>query len=436
MDIDACYELLPGLVTAGELDIKYVDLAVRRILYVKFALGLFDAPVPPSGAVATVVHSPAHVALARQLAEESAVLLQNRQQILPLDPARFPRIAVVGPNSHTAVFGDYCWAGRDGSRGVNLYQGLQNIWGDKVTLLAAEGCDWWSQDTNGIAAAVAAVRASDVAIVALGTRSTYLGRSPDKSTAGEAFDLSSLELPGVQQQLLTAVAAVGKPVIVVLISGKPLAVPWVKAHADAFVVQWYGGEQQGQALAEILTGVVNPSGRLNVSFPRSTGNTPCFYNHYPTDRNEPFDQPGSPAQPGGHYVFDTPEPLWAFGEGLSYTDFKYEACRLESTGFHSNDVIRVVVKVANTGPRAGQEVVQLYVRRLVSSVATPVQELKAFKKIALAPGEAKDVELLVPVEQLRWYIPGQGYVIEPGNLELQIGHSSREIAFIRTVKLW
>lgn len=152
----------------------------------------------------------------------------------------------------------------------------------------AEGCDWWSQDKSHIAEAVEVVRNSDIAVVAVGTRSTYLGRSPKYSTAGEGFDLSSLELPGVQEELLKEIKKTGKPMIVVLIAGKPLAMPWVKENADAVLVQWYAGEQQGRTLADILLGKVNPSGKLNVSFPRSTGNTPCFYNHFVTDREEPL----------------------------------------------------------------------------------------------------------------------------------------------------
>lgn len=244
----------------------------------------------------------------------------------------------------------------------------------------AEGCDWWSQDKSHIAEAVEVVRNSDIAVVAVGTRSTYLGRSPKYSTAGEGFDLSSLELPGVQEELLKEIKKTGKPMIVVLIAGKPLAMPWVKENADAVLVQWYAGEQQGRTLADILLGKVNPSGKLNVSFPRSTGNTPCFYNHFVTDREEPFDQPGTPEEPKGHYIFDKPEPLWNFGHGKSYTTFDYVDCALSDTLLAASDTLKVSVMIKNTGRCDGKEVVQLYVRDKVSTVATPIQQLKAFQK--------------------------------------------------------
>ncbi len=435
LDVDSCYELLENQVSQGQLDIRYLDQAVRRVLRVKFALGLFDNPYGNPEAVSTVVRSPAHIALSRQVAEESAILLKNENHILPLDLAKYKSIAVVGPNSDFAVFGDYCWAGRDSAQGVTLLQGLQKLIGTKVTLRHADGCDWWSENTNGIADAVQAVESSDLAIVAVGTRSTYLGRSPENSTAGEGFDLSSLELPGVQNDLLAAIKATGKPMIVVLISGKPLAIPWVKEKADGVLVQWYGGEQQGVALAEILTGAVNPSGRLNVSFPRSTGDLPCFYNHYATDRDEPFDQAGTPEHPRGHYVFESPDPLWAFGEGLSYTEFKYNGCSLNQNVFGSNDTLKATVDISNPGKLDGQEVVQLYVHRLTSSVATPVQELKAFRKAMVPAGKNCQVVLEMPVSELMLYDAGLRRVLEPGPVEIQIGSSSRDIKFTKTIQI-
>ena len=184
-----------------------------------------------------------------------------------MDLAKYKSIAVVGPNSNQTIYGDYAWTTRDTKEGVTLLQGLKEVLGNKVTVRHAEGCDWWSSKKDKIAEAVEAVRGSDLAIVAVGTRSTYLGRSPKYSTTGEGFDLSSLELPGVQEELLQEIKKTGKPMVVVLIAGKPLAMPWVKENADALLVQWYGGEQQGRSLADILVGKVNPSGRLNDIFP-------------------------------------------------------------------------------------------------------------------------------------------------------------------------
>jgi beta-glucosidase len=435
LDIDSCYELLAPIVKEGGLDPAYIDQAVRRILTVKFALGLFDDPFGEPAKVGEIVRGASHVALSRKVAEESAILLENKNHILPLDLSRYKSIAVVGPNSDFAVFGDYCWAGRDSSQGVSLFQGLKALIGDKVALSQANGCDWWSQKTNDLAAAVNLVEKSDLAIVAIGTRSTYLGRSPEDSTAGEGFDLSSLELPGVQNELLKAIKATGKPMIVVFISGKPLVMPWVKDNADAVLAQWYGGEQQGTALAEIMTGMVNPSGRLNVSFPRSTGDTPCFYNHPVTDRDEPFDQPGSPEQPRGHYVFEKPDPLWMFGEGMSYTEFKYEDCQLNASQFHADGTLKVTVQVHNTGTRAGAEVVQMYVHHNASSVATPQQALKAFKKQFINGGGSEAVVLEMPISELTVYNESMKPVVEPGDIEIEIGSSPRNIIFRKTIKI-
>lgn len=433
LNIDSTYETLEKQVKDGVLDIAYIDQAVRRILTVKFELGLFDETYGDPKMVRKVVRNAEKVALAKTVADESAILLENRNNILPLDLDKYKSIAVVGPNSNQAVLGDYAWTKGDTKEAVSLLQGLQEVVGNKVVIRYAEGCDWWSRDTSYIAEAVEAVRNSDIAIVAIGTRSTYLGRSPQYSTAGEGFDLSSLELPGVQLDLLKEIKKMGKPMIVVFIAGKPLAMPWVKENADAVLVQWYGGEQQGNALADILLGKVNPSGKLNVSFPRSTGNIPCFYNHFVTDREEPFDQSGTPEEPKGHYIFDIPEPLWNFGHGKSYTSFDYEECVLSDSVLTAKDTLTVTVTVQNTGKYDGKEVVQLYVRDKVSSVATPVQQLKAFRKELIKQGENRKIDLLLPVSELALYNAEMKEVVEPGEFEIQVGTASDDIKIKRTI---
>jgi beta-glucosidase len=434
LDIDDAYQTLERMVKSGKLDVKYIDLAVRRVLTVKFTLGLFDNPYGDPKKVDKIVHSAANVAISKEVADESAILVKNSNNILPLNLSKYKSIAVVGPNSNQTIFGDYAWTERNPKEGTTLLQGLKEVVGDKVTLLNVEGCDWWSKNTADIQNAVKAVEASDLAIVAIGTRSTFLGRSPKYSTSGEGFDLSSLELPGAQEELLKAIKATGKPMIVVFIAGKPLAMPWVKDNADAVVVQWYGGEKQGRALADILTGAVNPSGKLNVSFPRSTGNTPTYYNHFVTDREEPFDSPGTPEDPKMHYIFDKPEPVWNFGYGLSYTSFKYVSCTLKDTVFSATGgTVKVEVEVENTGTRDGKEVVQLYVRDKFSSVATPVQQLKAFNKVLIKAGKREKVTLEVPISELGLYNDKMQYVVEPGEFEIQVGGASDNIVFNKTI---
>lgn len=422
LNIDDAYQTLEEQVKSGILDEKYIDTAVRRILKAKFALGLFDNRYGSPREVKKWVRCADHVALAKEIADESAVLLENNG-ILPLDMSKYRSIAVVGPNSNHAVYGDYSWVGPDAREGVSLYEGLKNALGGKVQIRQADGCDWWSQDASGIDAAVEAVSKSDLAIVAIGTRSTYLGRGPRNSTAGEGFDLSSLELPGRQLDLLKAVKATGKPMVVVFIAGKPLAMPWVKDNADAVLVQWYAGEQQGNSCADILLGRVNPSGRLNVSFPRSTGNNPCYYNYYPTDREYGNDHGGSLEKPALHYIFEKPYAQWCFGHGLSYTDFRYDNFKVVDAG----DKVVVSVDVENIGSRDGKEVVQLYVRDMVSSVSTPIKQLRGFQKVNLKKGSRQTVVMEIPMEELMIYDERARKVFEPGEFEFQIGWSSDNI---------
>lgn len=432
LNVLTAYYSLQKQVEAGLIDEALVDRAVRRLLKTKFRLGLFDgkgAPTPEP----SVIRSETHRALSKEIADESVILLEN-DGILPLDLSRIRRIALLGPNSAQTVFGDYSWTLANAPEGINLYQGLQQRLPAGVTLTQLDGCDWWSQDGSRIAEAARIAARSDVAIVAVGSRSSSLARTSDHNTAGEGNDLSSLDLPGRQMDLLRAVKATGTPLVVVLISGKPFAMPWVKDNADAFLVQWYGGERQGLSLADILLGQVNPSGRLNVSFPRSTGNLPCFYNYLPTDREYYGGHGGTYEAPRERYVFEPPYAVWNFGAGLSYTTFEYRSCTLDRKEYApAGDRIQAEVEVANTGDRDGKEVVQLYVRDLVSSVATPVQQLKAFKKVDIPAGETTRVQLEVPVEELSLIDAGMQRVVEPGAFEIQVGSASDRIHFRDTV---
>lgn len=430
VDVDDAYRTLEQQVTDGLVPMAEIDTAVRRVLTAKFRLGLFDASPSDLPDPRLTLRSPAHKALARQIADESAVLLENNG-ILPLDPTRLNSVAVIGPNADFPVMGDYSWARPDRKEGVSVLDGLRSRLPSSVTVNYAEGCDWWSQDSTGIADAVEAARKSDVVIAVVGTRSTFLGRGPRNSTTGEAFDLSSLELPGRQSDLLKAVKETGRPLVVILVAGKPLALPWVKDNADAFLVQWYAGEEQGNALAAILTGEVNPSGRLNVSFPRSTGNTPCYYNYLPTDREYGNDRGGTPDSPAMHYIFEKPYALWPFGSGRSYSEFTYSGGELHLEG----DTVVASVTVNNVSLRDGKEVVQLYVSDPVSSILTPVRQLKAFEKVEIPAGESREVILRVPVEELEFDNGDGRRAIEHGEFIFSIGPSSDSTAFSQTLRL-
>ena len=418
----------------GLLDEKYIDIACRRVLEAKFKLGLFDNAGGQPEKVAEVVRCPEHVALAKEIADESVVLLEN-DGILPLDVNRYKSVAVLGPNSNYGIAGDYGWVGRDDKECVTLYDALKEKLAGKAVVNQLDGCDWWSQDDSSIAAAADLAAKSDLAVVAVGTRSWWLGRNAkgNIATSGEGFDLSSLDLPGRQLDLLKAVKATGMPMIVVLITGKPLVMSWAKENADAVLVQFYGGEQQGNALADVLLGDVNPSGKLNVSFPRSTGNTPCYYNYYTSDRDNIYDKGGSPEEPNLHYVFEKPYALWNFGHGKSYTTFEYSEPVFNGDTFGPDGTLTVTVDVTNTGDRDGKEVVQLYVQDKISTVSTPDQMLRAFDKQLIPAGETRTFTLTLPMEELKLYNIDRKYVVEPGEFEIQIGAASDDIKSRKTI---
>ena len=430
LDIDDAYKTLEQQVNDSIIDIEYVDNAVRRVLKTKFRLGLFDTPSDYQKYSMSDVHSTPHIALAKEIADESVILLENNG-ILPLDISKYKSVAVIGPNVDYPVMGDYSWVGNDNEIGVTLLDALKDKIGDKVKINYELGCDWWSQDDSKIKDAVKAAKKSDLIIVGIGTRSTYLGRAPKKSTSGEGFDISSLDLPGQQLKLLQELRKLNKPMIVAFISGKPLVLDWVKENADALLVQWYAGEQQGNALADIILGNVNPSGRLNVSFPRSTGNSPCYYNYYPTDREWASDHGGSPDEAAFRYIFEKPYALWPFGSGLSYTDFTYS----NETVSKDNETIRISLDVTNSGERDGKEVVQVYLTDPVSSVLTPVKQLKAFKKVSIPAGETVNVSLEIPFDELMLYNAEGENVLEPGEYIIQIGRSSDDIRYSQSLNI-
>ncbi|MDH7463189.1 glycoside hydrolase family 3 N-terminal domain-containing protein [Chitinophagaceae bacterium 26-R-25] len=426
------YQKLEQLVKDGKVDIRYIDSAVSHILYAKFVSGLFEDPLPDTNYIATGLHSPASTQLARQMADESAVLLQN-DGILPLDVNKQKVVAVIGPNADQVQFGDYSWS-RSNNDGVTALKGIEALAGNKATIHYARGCDLVSQDSSGFSEAAKAAANSDVALVFVGTQSASLARDYKNATSGEGFDLSDLKLPGVQEELVKAVKRSGKPVVVVLVTGKPFAIPWIKANADAIIAQFYAGQQQGNAIAGILFGNVNPSGRLPVSFPQSVGHLPVYYNYLPSDKGF-YKKSGTPEKPGRDYVFSSPDALWSFGYGQSYTKFQYANMMVAKEQYRLKDTIEVTLDVTNTGKRNGKDVVQLYVRDVVSSIATPIHQLKAFEKIDLAKDETKKVILKIPVSELALYNKDYLKVVEPGDFELQLGTSSDAIYWKKMIRV-
>jgi beta-glucosidase len=418
------YEHLASLVKDGRLDPAVIDTATARVLRVKFMTGLFDRPFAQADALKTTLHRAEHVALAKQIADESIVLLKNDDALLPL-PASVPSLAVIGPNADQVQFGDYSWT-KQNRDGVTLLQGLKDALGTRTVIRYAPGCDLIGNDTRGFDAATEAARKSAVAIVAVGTTSASLVRDKRNATSGEGFDVTDLGLSGAQQQLIEAVHATGTPTIVVLINGRPISSPWIKQHIPAIVEAWYPGEQGGRSIADILLGRVNPSGKMPVSVAQSAGHLPAFYNHLPSDKGY-YKKPGSEANPGRDYVFGSPDALWNFGHGLSYSRFVYSNLKLERSTLTAADDIAASLEVRNDSARDGAEVVQLYVRHLVSSTVTPVLQLARFEKVSIAAGKTAQLHFRLPVRDL-WVIGADGKKsVEPGRMRLMIGAASDDI---------
>ena len=429
LDVEAsssCFETLAKQVKNGNFDIRYINQAVKRVLRAKFESGLFEDPFQEKASYHLPLRAKESIQLSRQIADESTVLLKNEGDLLPLDCKRLKSIAVIGANADCVQFGDYTWS-KNKEDGITPLQGICRLAGKKVKVNYAQGCSIASLNQSGIEEAVRAAQQSDVALLFVGSSSTaFVRHSNAPSTSGEGIDLSGVELTGAQEELIEAVCATGKPVVLILVAGKPFAIPFAKKNVPAILVQWYAGEQAGNSIADILFGKVNPSGKISFSFPQSSGHLPAFYNHLTTDKGF-YKEPGTYELPGRDYVFSSPNPLWAFGHGLSYTTFDLVSAIADKTHYQAHDTIAVKVKIANSGEVVGKEVVQLYIRDVVSTVMTPIKQLKAFEKISLNPAETKEITLKVPIHEL--YLTdniGNRY-LEPGTFEIKVGTASDRI---------
>ena len=401
---------LPALVRAGRIPIAVVNEAVRRVLSAKAALGLLDDPY--HGATVereqAALLAPAHRQLARRVAEESIVLLKNDGQRLPLG-ASVKTIAVIGPLADDQVAALGSWAGRgDPKDAVTPLVGIKARAGS-VSVLYAKGCGITDTATAGIADAVAAAKQADVAVL-------VLGEAGDMS--GEAASRANIDLPGVQQQLLEAVHATGTPIVLVLMNGRPLTIPWAAEHVPAIVESWFLGVETGPALAAVLFGDVSASGKLPATFPRSVGQIPLHYNHKNTGR------PTGPDKYTSKYIDLPVTPLFPFGHGLSYTTFAYSDLRLSAPRIAPAGTLKVSVTVTNTGAREAAEVVQLYVHDEVASVTRPVRTLAGFRRVSLKPGEARTVDFQLTPKELGLYNRDMKFVVEPGKFRVFVGGSS------------
>jgi beta-glucosidase len=416
-----CYLHLVELVKKGVLKESELDELVAPMLFWKFEMGLFDDPYVDPEEADRVVGCDEHRGLALTAAHEAITLLKNENDLAPLDLNAIKTIAVIGPNANRGLLGGYSGVPK---HNVTVLDGIKEKAGKKVKVLYSEGCKItiggsWNQDAvvpsdpkedrKAIAEAVRVAKKADVIVLAIGG---------NEQTSREAWglnhmgDRTSLDLIGRQEELVKAMVALGKPVIVFLFNGRPLSINYVAENVPVIYECWYLGQETGRAVADILFGDYNPGGKLPISVPRSVGHLPVFYNYKPSARRG--------------YLFDDVSPLYAFGYGLSYTSFAIENPRLTKKKIRLDQSTQILVDVTNTGKRAGTEVIQLYIRDLVSSVTRPVKELKGFKKVRLEPGEKTTVALDIKPAALSFFDVKMKYVVEPGDFEIMVGNSSRD----------
>jgi beta-glucosidase len=428
MDMEgSCYLTLKSQVEKGLADEKLINDAVRRILRIKCRLGLLDDPYKYSDStreISTLMH-PDHLAAAREVARKSIVLLKNDNGLLPLKKEG-QKILVIGELAASKDVPLGSWrAGAISNSAVSLLEGIQQTTKNGRSVSFQKGPDFIvgersflrelkfnETDRKGIPEAVAAAKRADIVVMALGE---------DCFQTGEGRSQTDIGLKGLQEELLKAVWAVNKNVVVVLMNGRPLTLGWMAQNVTSIVEAWHLGSQAGLAIADVLFGDYNPSGKLPVSFPRSVGQLPLYYNHLNTGRPT-----GSDMVFWSHYGDQSNEPLYPFGYGLSYTTFEYSDLTLSSEKMVMSGELKVTVKVKNTGKLAGEEVVQLYIRDLVASISRPVKELKNFRKVMIQPGETKEIEFIIKPDDLSFYNPNGQFIVEPGAFKIWVGTNSAD----------
>lgn len=417
-----CNHTLVQLVKEGKVAEATLDKAVARILKMKFLLGLFEEPYVDPDEAERVAETKESSRLALRAAHEAITLLKNENNLLPLDRNKIRSIAVIGPNAGHVELGEYSGGP---TRKISILQGIKDKVGSAVTVNYAEGCkittsdkpSWHKDDVQlsnpadddaRIAEAVKAAKASDVAVVVVGDNVETTREAWAENHLG---DRDSLDLLGRQNDLVKAIVETGKPVIVVLIGGRALSINYIAEKVPAIFQGWYLGQETGVAVADVLFGDVNPSGKLPITIPRNVGQVPNFYYHKPTARRG--------------YLFSDKEPLFAFGHGLSYTQFAYANLKVTPDKTGRAGQATVTVDVTNTGKMAGDEIVQMYIRDDVGSVTRPVKELKGFARISLKPGETKNVQFPITPDKLSFLNEDMQRVVEPGTFTILVGPSSR-----------
>jgi beta-glucosidase len=421
-----CYKYLPELLKERKIKLPDINKAVSQILELKFRLGLFENPYVDLKTANRVSREPSSRKLALKAARESIVLLKN-DKLLPLSKNKYKKIAVLGPCAKDLFFGGY--AGEPYQK-VSLFDGIKNKVDKKTGVLFAQGCrlttnatipffNWKldeikfptrEENIKLIAEAVKVAKKAEMIILAIGENEHLCREAWAKTHIG---DNMTLDLFGQQDELVRAIVELGKPVVVYLMNGRPLSINYIDKNVPAIIEGWYMGQETGAAAADIIFGDVNPSGKLTITVPKSAGQLPMYYNFKPSAQiNE--------------YLSQDNKPLYHFGFGLSYTQFRFSNLRLEKEKIKLNSSTRVKVDVTNTGKRSGEEIVQMYIRDKVSSVTRPVKELKGFRRISLNPRETKTVTFEIKPDHLAFHNIDMKYVVEPGDFEIMVGNSSRD----------
>ena len=429
MESNSYVNNLAQLVKEKKVAMDLIDDAVKRILSKKFEMGLFDDPYKfcNTEREQTTLNNPKHREIARDIASKSIVLLKNEKSILPISK-NTKTIAFIGPlvKEHKQNMG--FWAvelpGTNyNEQVVSQWEGVQNKVSSDTKFLYAKGCEIEGDNKEGFAEAIALANQSDIVILSVGEF---------WNSSGEAKSKSNIHLPGVQEDLIKAIQTTGKPVVVLVNAGRPLIFNWTSENVPAILYTWWLGSEAGNAIADVLFGDYNPSGKLPMTFPRDEGQIPIYYNHLNTGRpahNEPVTNYAS------GYTDIKNSPVYAFGHGLSYTTFNYSDLNISNHKMKMNQEIIVTLKVTNSGKFAGEEIVQLYLRDKVASVVRPIMELKDFQKIKLNIGETKTVTFIIDNQKLSFYNEKLDYISEPGDFDLLIGSSSKDLHFKETFEL-
>ncbi len=435
VDLDITYEPaymgpLIENVNEGRVPMSLVDRAVRRVLELKFRLGLFEHPYVNVDHALETVHSKANQDLALRAGREGIVLLKNEKNTLPLKKS-LKSIAVIGPDAENLLnfLGDYS-PHKVPQHITTVTESIKAKVGPGAKVIAVKGCSVMGTDKSGFAQAIRAAKNAEVAIVVVGEHqgSNEIDEDKDPPTDGEGHDVASLDLSGVQEALVKAIYETGTPTVVVLVNGRPLTTRWTAENVPALVEAWHPGERGGEAISDVLFGDYNPTGRLSITIPRHVGQLPAYYNYKPgkgywikRERRGYVDMPAT--------------PLYPFGYGLSYTQYRYSNLHLEPAGIHPEGGTKVSVEVKNTGNRAGIETVQLYTHRMTGPVATPVKQLRGFERVDLQPGESKTVTLNLTPEDLQLLDRDMKWRVVPGDVQIMVGASSDDLPLQGVLKI-